>query len=72
MCGSLIEVGEESGELHPMLLQVADIYDTEVERALQRALALLAPGVTILLGAVIAFIVGSMLGAILGSYDLAM
>lgn len=68
----LIEVGEESGELHPMLLQVADIYDTEVERALQRALALLAPGVTILLGAVIAFIVGSMLGAILGSYDLAM
>jgi len=67
----LVEVGEESGELHEMLLQVADIHDTEVEREVQRALALLAPAVTVLLGLVIAFIVGSMLGAILGSYDLA-
>ncbi|MDQ2090857.1 type II secretion system F family protein [Marimonas arenosa] len=67
----LIEVGEESGELHQMLLQVADIHDTEVEREVQKALALLAPAVTVLLGLIIAFIVGSMLGAILGSYELA-
>jgi general secretion pathway protein F len=68
----LIEVGEESGRLEDMLLQVADVYDKEVERSIQRLLALLAPTVTILLGFLIAFIIGSMLAAILGTYDIAL
>jgi general secretion pathway protein F len=55
-----------------MLLQVADVYDKEVERSIQRLLALLAPTVTILLGFLIAFIIGSMLAAILGTYDIAL
>jgi general secretion pathway protein F len=68
----LIEVGEESGRLEDMLLQVADVYDKEVERNIGRLLALLAPLMTILLGFLIAFIIGSILAAILGSYDLAL
>ena len=68
----LIEVGEESGRLQEMLLQVADVYDTEVERSIQRMLALLSPVVTIVLGCIIAFIIGSILAAILGSYDIAL
>jgi general secretion pathway protein F len=68
----LIEVGEESGRLEDMLLQVADVYDKEVERSIQRLLALLAPTVTILLGCLIAFIIGSILAAILGTYDIAL
>lgn len=67
----LIEVGEESGRLEDMLLQVADVYDKEVERSIERMLALLTPIVTILLGCLVAFIIGSILAAILGSYDIA-
>jgi general secretion pathway protein F len=67
----LIAVGEESGRLEDMLLQVADVYDKEVERGIERMLALLTPTVTILLGCLVAFIIGSILAAILGSYDIA-
>lgn len=68
----LVEVGEESGRLEDMLLQVADIYDTEVERSIQRMLTMLTPAVTIFLGCLIAFIIGSILAAILGTYDIAL
>jgi general secretion pathway protein F len=66
----LIQVGEESGQLENMLLRVADIYDGEVERTLQRMLSLLVPSITIALGIVIAIIIGAMVSAILSSYDL--
>ncbi len=68
----LIEVGEESGRLEDLLLQVADVYDKEVERSIQRLLALLAPVVTIFLGCLVGFIIGSILAAILGTYDIAL
>ncbi len=66
----LIEVGEESGRLEEMLLQVAEVYDEEVERRIQQALALLAPLVTVFLGILVALIIGSILGAILSSYEI--
>ena len=66
----LIKVGEESGQLEEMLLRVADIYDEEVKRTIQRLLGLLVPVITIGLGIVVAFIVGSMLAAIMTAYDL--
>jgi len=68
----LILVGEEAGQLGAMLLRVADIYDEEVKRALQRMLSLLVPLVTIGLGLVVAIIIGSMLTAILSAYNLPM
>jgi general secretion pathway protein F len=66
----LIHVGEESGQLETMLIRVADIYDEEVKRGLQRLLALLVPAVTIFLGLLVAAIIGSMLVAILSTYEL--
>ncbi len=66
----LIQVGEESGALEDMLLRVADTYDGEVQRTLQRMLSLLVPLITIGLGIVIAIIIGAMISAILSSYDL--
>ena len=66
----LIKVGEESGQLEQMLLRVADIYDEEVKRTIQRLLGLLVPAITIGLGVMVAFIVGSMLAAIMSTYDL--
>ena len=67
----LIQVGEESGALEDMLLRVAEVYDGEVERTLQRMLSLLVPLITIGLGIVIAVIIGAMVSAILSSYNLA-
>jgi general secretion pathway protein F len=66
----LIEVGEESGQLEAMLLRVADIYEEETERTIGRLLGLLVPVITIGLGVVVAFIIGSLLSAMLSVYDL--
>ena len=66
----LVQVGEESGSLDDMLLRVADIYDDEVRRSLQRLLGLLTPLITVVLGVLIAVIIGSMVSAILSAYDL--
>lgn len=71
MAVQLIEVGEESGRLPDMLEQVAEVYDRETSAAIERMLALLTPAVTIGLGVLIAFIIGSILAAILGSYSFA-
>jgi general secretion pathway protein F len=68
----LVRVGEETGRLDEMLLKVADIYDRETRRSIDRLLALMVPGVTIGLGAIVAVVIGSVLTAILGVYDLAL
>jgi general secretion pathway protein F len=68
----LTKVGEESGQLDQMLLRAADIYDEEVKRAVQRMTALLVPAVTIGLGLIVAGTIGSMLSAILSTYDLSL
>jgi general secretion pathway protein F len=64
-------VGDETGKLEEMLLKVADIYDAETQRTIARLLTLLAPAVTVILGIIIAVVVGSILTAILSVYDLA-
>jgi general secretion pathway protein F len=72
MAVQLVQVGEESGELSPMLLRVAEIYDEEVRRALQRLVPMLVPAITIGLGLLVAAVVATMLTAILSTYDLTM
>ena len=72
MAVKLVQVGEESGQLDIMLLRVAEIYDEEVRRSLQRIFSLLVPVLTVCLGLLVAGIVGSMLIAILSTYDIAM
>ena len=70
LAAQLAQVGEDSGQLEPMLLKVADIYDEEVRRTLQRLMTLLVPVVTIGLGLLVAAIIAAMLSAILSTYDL--
>lgn len=70
LAAQLVQVGEESGQLEAMLLRVADIYDVQVRRTLDRLLSLLVPVVTIGLGLLVAGIIAAMLTAILGTYDL--
>ena len=70
MAVQLIRVGEESGQLEDMLIKVADIYDREVQLALDRTLALLVPVLTIALGVLVAGIIMAILSAILSVYEL--
>ncbi|MGM0554345.1 MAG: type II secretion system F family protein [Pseudomonadota bacterium] len=67
----MIQVGEETGQLEAMLLQVAELYDREVRTAVQRMLALLEPLLIVTLGAIIALIIISILIAIVSVNELA-
>jgi general secretion pathway protein F len=67
----MIRVGEETGQLQDMLLQVADTYDGEVQATIKRMLALLEPVLILGLGVIIAGIIMSILVAILSLNELA-
>lgn len=66
----LIEVGEETGQLESMLNKIADIYDQQVQTSIKRVLMLLEPAMIIGMGGLIAFIIASILVAILGLNEL--
>jgi general secretion pathway protein F len=67
----LVNVGEESGRQEEMLSKVADIFEADVRRRIDRMLALLGPALTIVLGLIVAGVIGSILTAVLSVYDLA-
>jgi general secretion pathway protein F len=62
----MIRIGEESGQLEPMLMQTADILDQETQTLIKRALSLVEPIMILVLGVIIAGVVMSILVAILG------
>ena len=62
----MIRIGEESGRLEELLMQVAEIYDRETQTAIKRALTLLEPVLILVLGVIIAAVIISILVAILG------
>ncbi len=62
---NMIRVGEESGHLEEMLLQLADIYERETQQTIKRALTLLEPLLILVLGIIIALVIVSILMAIL-------
>ncbi len=66
----LIEVGEESGKLDSMLIQVGDVYDVEVRNSIKNLIAFFEPALILLMGIVIGTIVVSMLMAIFSINDI--
>ena len=68
---NLVRVGEETGRLGPMLLEVAQLLDRRVETGVRRLLTLLEPALILLLGGLIATIIVSILLGILAINDLA-
>jgi general secretion pathway protein F len=66
----MILVGEETGRLDDMLMQVAETYDREVEVAIRKALALLQPVMIVAMALIIGFIIIAILSAMLSVYDL--
>ncbi len=67
----MIRVGEESGSLDEMLLELAKVFDGHVQTGVKRVLTLLEPALILLMGVVIAFIIVSILMGILSVNDLA-
>ena len=66
-----MQVGEESGNLEAMLMQLAQIYEREVQSALRRLMAVLEPALILGLAVIIAAIILSVVFAILSINDLA-
>jgi len=60
----LISVGEETGKLDAMLIKVAESYEENVRNTIKRFVSLLEPLIILVMGAVVGFIVISMLLAI--------
>jgi general secretion pathway protein F len=65
----LLAVGEETGRLDDMLLQIADSYDRDLRRSLQRLVALLEPAIILVMGLIIGVMVVSMLYSIFSIND---
>jgi general secretion pathway protein F len=68
---NLVRVGEETGRIGPMMSELADVLDRDVETGIQRALTLLEPIMILVLGLMIAVIIVSILLGILSINDLA-
>jgi general secretion pathway protein F len=61
----MVLVGEESGKLDAMLLELAQVYEAEVEADVKRALTLLEPALILGMGGLIAIIIMGILMGIL-------
>ena len=66
----MIAVGEETGHLDEMLVQVADTYDAEVRYTIERMLSLIEPAMIIGMALVIGGIIMSILVAMLSLFSL--
>nr|MBS0020712.1 type II secretion system F family protein [Gammaproteobacteria bacterium] len=70
LTGHLLQVGEETGNLEAMLLRLADIYERDVQTAVQRLVVLIEPALILSLGLVVGGIIMSVLMAVLSVNDL--
>lgn len=68
---NLIRVGEETGRVGAMMLELSNILNREVETGIKRLLTLVEPVLILVLGALIALIIVSILLGILSINDLA-
>ncbi|MGC9456449.1 MAG: type II secretion system F family protein [Halothiobacillaceae bacterium] len=66
----MIGVGEESGRLDQMLLELSEMLDQQVQQGVKRALTLLEPVLILVLGGLIALIIISILLGVLSVNDL--
>ncbi len=67
----MVRVGEESGQLDAMMLELARVYDDEVSAGVKRSLTLLEPILILGMGGMIGFIIVAILMGILSVNDLA-
>jgi type IV pilus assembly protein PilC len=69
MVTHMVSVGEETGQLEPMLGKIADFYEAEVDAKIKALTSLIEPIMIIFVGGVVGFIVISMYLPIFSLYD---
>ena len=60
----VFSVGQQSGRLEEMLLKLATDLESEVRRLVKRLMSLLEPGIILIMGLIVGFIVVALLMAI--------
>ena len=68
----LTVVGEETGQLDTMLQRVAAIYESALDRQVQRLTSLITPVVTLLIGGVVGGLILTVMSALISVNDLAL
>ena len=71
MALGFLRTGEETSQLGPMLSRLAEVLERDVRIRIQRLVGILAPAITVLLGATVAAIIAAIMSAIIGFNDLA-
>lgn len=66
----LVGVGEQTGQLSTMLMQVATIYEATLQRQLARLMSLVTPILTLLIGGLVGGLILSVMNAILSVNEL--
>ncbi len=67
----LIAVGEQTGQLEAMLMRVAQVYESTLQRQLSRLMSLLTPVLTLVIGGLVGGLILSVMSAILKVNELA-
>ncbi len=65
----MIKVGENTGALDKSLLNISYFYDRDVNDSMQKMLKMIEPALTVILGAILAFIMLSVLGPVYDSFS---
>lgn len=65
----MIRVGENTGALDKSLLKISYFYDRDVNDSIEHMLKLIEPALTVILGAILAFIMFSVLGPVYDSFS---
>jgi len=65
----MIKVGENTGGLDKSLLNISYFYDRDVNDSMQKMLKMIEPALTVILGAILAFIMFSVLGPVYDSFS---
>ncbi len=69
MITHMVKIGEDTGQLEPILNKVADFYDSEVESAVAQMTSLLEPLIIVVLALVVGFVVISIVQPMFGLYQ---
>jgi general secretion pathway protein F len=64
--------GEETAQLGSMLERLADVLDRDVRNTMEQMIAVLTPLITVALGGMVAFVIASIMSAIIGFNDIAL
>lgn len=65
----MVKIGEESGNLTPVLTQVSDFYTRDVDEAVQGMITMIEPALTAIFGLLIGWIALAVFGPIYESFE---